>query len=97
MWLPKEASDWSKFFIADLAYMSNSKTILPLVIFWSGHFFNFLSQKNLTFYSRKIWKGGHMTSMEASDWSKFFIADLTLLNNSKTILPLVKFGFGHYF
>ena len=28
MWLPKEASDWSKFFIADLAYMSNSKYIL---------------------------------------------------------------------
>ena len=29
MWLPKEASDWSKFFIADLAYLSKSKTILP--------------------------------------------------------------------
>ena len=27
------------FFIADLAYMSNSKTILPLVIFWFGHYF----------------------------------------------------------
>ena len=39
MWLPKEAPDWSKFFIADLAYMSNSKTILPLVIFWFGHYF----------------------------------------------------------
>ena len=39
MWLPKKASDWSKFFIADLAYMSNSKTILPLVIFWFGHYF----------------------------------------------------------
>ena len=38
MWLPKVASDWSKFFIADLAYLSNFKTILPLVIFWSGHY-----------------------------------------------------------
>ena len=42
-----EASDWSKFITADLAYLTNSKTILPLVIFWSGHFFNFFSQKNL--------------------------------------------------
>jgi len=28
-----EASDWLKFLIADLAYLSNSKTILPLVKF----------------------------------------------------------------
>ena len=35
------------FLTADLAYLTNSKTILPLVIFWSGHFFNFFSQKNL--------------------------------------------------
>ena len=28
-----EASDWSKFLTADLAYLSNSKTILPLVKF----------------------------------------------------------------
>ena len=27
MWLWMEASDWSKFLIADLAYLSNSKTI----------------------------------------------------------------------
>ena len=33
----------------------------------------------------------HMTKMEASDWSKFLIADLAYLSNSKTILPLVKF------
>ena len=33
----------------------------------------------------------HMTTMEASDWSKFLIADLAYLSNSKTILPLVKF------
>ena len=39
MCLSKEASDWLKFFIADLAYMSNSTTILPLVIFWFGHYF----------------------------------------------------------
>ena len=31
--------------------------------------------------------GSHMTTMEASDWSKFFIADLAYLSNSKTILP----------
>ena len=47
MWLWMEASDWSKFLTADLAYLTNSKTILPLVIFWSGHFFNFFSKKNL--------------------------------------------------
>ena len=46
MWLPKKASDWSKFFIADLAYMSNSKTILPLVIFWSGHYLNIFFSEN---------------------------------------------------
>ena len=33
----------------------------------------------------------HMTTMEASDWSKFLIAYLAYLSNSKTILPLVKF------
>ena len=27
MWLLMEASDWSKFLNADLAYLSNSKTI----------------------------------------------------------------------
>ena len=41
--------------------------------------------------------GSHMTTMEASDWSKFFIADLAYMSNSKTILPLVIFWFGHYF
>ena len=46
MWLSKEASDWSKFFIADLAYMSNSKTISPLVKFWSGHYFNIFFSEN---------------------------------------------------
>ena len=30
--------------------------------------------------------GSHMTTMEASDWSQFFIADLTYLSKSKTIL-----------
>ena len=35
--------------------------------------------------------GSHMTTMEASDWSKFFIADLAYLSNSKTTLPLVIF------
>ena len=33
----------------------------------------------------------HMTTMEASDWSKFSNAELAYLINSKTILPLVKF------
>ena len=33
----------------------------------------------------------HMTTMEASDWSKFLIEDLAYLSKSKTILPLVKF------
>ena len=47
MWLWMEASDWSKFLIAYLAYLSNSKTILPLVKFWSGHYFNIFFSKNL--------------------------------------------------
>ena len=47
MWLWMEASDWSKFLNADLAYLSNSKTILPLVKFWSGHYFNIFFSKNL--------------------------------------------------
>ena len=34
------------FLMADLAYLSNSKTILPLVKFWSGHYFKKNSQKN---------------------------------------------------
>ena len=38
MWLQKVASDWSKFLNTDLAYLSNSKIILPLVIFWFGHY-----------------------------------------------------------
>ena len=41
-----EASDWSKKFIADLAYLSNSKTTLPLVIFWSGHYLNIFFSEN---------------------------------------------------
>ena len=41
--------------------------------------------------------GSHMTTMEASDWSKFFIADLAYLINSKTFLPLVKLSSGRYF
>ena len=35
------------FFIADLAYLSNSKTFLPLVKFWSGHYFNIFFPENL--------------------------------------------------
>ena len=35
------------FLTADLAYLTNSMTILPLVIFWSGNFFNFFSKKKL--------------------------------------------------
>ena len=50
----------------------------------------FFDQSEATF-------GSHMTTMEASDWSKFFIADLAYMSNSKTILPLVIFWFGHYF
>ena len=42
-----EASDWSKFLIADLAYLTNSKTILPLVKFWSGRYFNIFFSENL--------------------------------------------------
>ena len=41
-----EASDWSKFLNTDLAYLSNSKIILPLVIFWFGHFFNIFFSDN---------------------------------------------------
>ena len=36
----------------------------------------------------------HMTTMEPSDWSKFFITDLACMTNSKTILPLVIFDLG---
>ena len=42
-----EASDWSKFFIADLKILSKSKTILPLVIFWSEHYLNIFFSENL--------------------------------------------------
>ena len=38
--------------------------------------------------------GSHMTTMDWSDWSKFFIADLAYMSNSKTILPLVNFDLG---
>ena len=41
-----EASDWSKFFNADLTYLSISKTILPLVIFWSGQYLNIFFSEN---------------------------------------------------
>ena len=41
------------FLNTDLAYLSNSKTILPLVKFWSGHYFNiFFSENPLP---RPIW------------------------------------------
>ena len=46
MWLWMEASDWSKFLIADLAYLSNSKTNIPLVKFWSRHYFNIFFSEN---------------------------------------------------
>ena len=49
----------------------------------------FFDQSEATF-------GSHMTTMDASDWSKFLIADLAYLRNSKTILPLVKFWSGRY-
>ena len=42
-----EGSDGSKFLIADLAYLDNSKTILPLVKFWSGRYFNIFFSENL--------------------------------------------------
>ena len=69
--------------------MTKGKMVLELLKYAKSAMKNF-DQSEATF-------GSHMTTMEASDWSKFFIADLTLLNNSKTILPMVKFGFGHYF
>ena len=47
MWLQKVASDGSKFLNTDLAYLSNSKIILPLVIFWSGHYLNIFFTENL--------------------------------------------------
>ena len=40
----------------------------------------FFDQSEATF-------GSHMTTMDASDWSKFLIADLAYLSNSKIILP----------
>ena len=46
MWLLMEASDWSNFFIADLAYLSKCKTILPLVILSSRCYFNILFSEN---------------------------------------------------
>ena len=42
-----EASDWSKFLNTDLAYLSDSKIILPLVFFWSGHYLNIFFTENL--------------------------------------------------
>jgi len=47
MWLPKVASDWSKKIIADLAYLSKSKIILPLVIFWFEPYLNIFFSENL--------------------------------------------------
>ena len=47
MWLQKVASDWSKFLNTDLAYLSNSKIILPLVIIWSRHYSNIFFTENL--------------------------------------------------
>ena len=43
--LKSHDTDWSKKFIADLAYMSNFKTILTLVIFRFGHYLKKYSQK----------------------------------------------------
>ena len=45
------------FLIADLAYLSNSKTILHLVKFWSRHYFNiFFSENPLPTASPKVLK-----------------------------------------
>ena len=63
--------------------MTKGKMILELLKYAKSVFKNF-DQSEATF-------GSHMTTMEASDWSKFFIADLAYLSNSKTILPLVIF------
>ena len=63
--------------------MTKGKMVLELLKYAKSAMKNF-DQSEATF-------GSHMTTMEASDWSKFFIADLAYMSNSKTILPLVIF------
>ena len=36
----------------------------------------------------------HMTTMEASDWSKFFIADLAYVSNARPFYPWSFFDLG---
>ena len=63
--------------------MTKGKMVLELLIDAKSAI-TFFNQSEASF-------GSHMTRMEASDWSKFFIADLAYMSNSKTILPLVIF------
>ena len=63
--------------------MTKGKIVLELVKYAKSAIRNF-DQSEASIQS-------HMTRMEGSDWSKFLIADLAYLDNSKTILPLVKF------
>ena len=63
--------------------MTKGKMVLELLIYAKSAIKKF-DQSEASF-------GSHMTRMEASDWSKFFIADLAYMSNSKTILPLVIF------
>ena len=61
--------------------MTKGKMVLELLKYAKSAMKNF-DQSEATF-------GSHMTTMEASDWSKFFIADLAYLSNSKATLSLV--------
>ena len=57
--------------------MTKGKMVLELLIYAKSAMKN-LDQSEASFES-------HMTTMEASDWSKNVIADLASMSNSKTI------------
>ena len=75
---------WKKFVKRDPAvgfqrffFLTKGKMVLELLMYDKS------AKKN--FDQSEAFFGSHMTTMEASDWSKFFIADLTYLSKSKTI------------
>ena len=70
-------------------FLIKGKIVLELLNYAKSAIKN-LDQSEATFRS-------HMTTMEASDWSKFFIADLAYMSNSENFLPLVKLSSGRYF
>ena len=75
--------------------MKNFTTKLPRFNAYENLVFKFVHYGHYHYANKKkIYEHlirSHMTTMEASDWSKFSNADVAYLINFKTILPLVKF------